>query len=91
MDRKDQANTWQGNIVQVANLTNDAKQEDQKKKTLICLSFLSKVKIDPKEEMPLIGSNVYVNVLPKDFCVRKSDHQPKDTSWKKMENIMYGK
>ncbi|MBO1086842.1 MULTISPECIES: efflux RND transporter periplasmic adaptor subunit [Enterococcus] len=71
MDRKDQANTWQGNIVQVANLTNDAKQEDQKEENPNLSKFPYKVKIDPKEEMPLIGSNVYVNVLPKDFVSGK--------------------
>ncbi|MCA6774490.1 efflux RND transporter periplasmic adaptor subunit [Enterococcus mundtii] len=71
MDRKDQENTWQGTIVQVANLTSDAKQDDQKEDNPNLSKFPYKVKIDPKEEMPLIGSNVYVNVLPKDFVSGK--------------------
>ncbi|MBO0461778.1 efflux RND transporter periplasmic adaptor subunit [Enterococcus sp. DIV1298c] len=71
MDRKNQENTWQGSIVQVANLTNEAKQDDQKEENPNLSKFPYKVKIDPKEEMPLIGSNVYVNVLPKDFVAGK--------------------
>ncbi|MGG5311185.1 efflux RND transporter periplasmic adaptor subunit [Enterococcus sp. DIV1304_2] len=71
MDRKDQENTWQGTIVQVANLTSDAKQDDQKEENPNLSKFPYKVKIDPKEEMPLIGSNVYVNVLPQGFVPGK--------------------
>lgn len=71
MDRKDQENTWQGTIVQVANLTSDAKQDDQKEENPNLSKFPYKVKIDPKEEMPLIGSNVYVKVLPKGFVPGK--------------------
>lgn len=71
MDRKDQENTWQGNIVQVANLTSDAKKEDKKEENPNLSKFPYKVKIDPKEEMPLIGSNVYVNILPQGFVPGK--------------------
>ncbi len=71
MDRKDQEKTWQGNIVQVANLTGDEKQDDQKEENPNLSKFPYKVKIDQKEEMPLIGSNVYVNVLPKGFVSGK--------------------
>lgn len=71
MDRKDQGNTWQGSIVQVANLTSDTKQDDQKEENPNLSKFPYKVKIDQKEEMPLIGSNVYVNVLPQGFVPGK--------------------
>lgn len=71
MDRKDQENTWQGSIVQVANLTSDAKQDDQKEENPNLSKFPYKVKIDQKEKMPLIGSNVYVNVLPQGFIPGK--------------------
>ncbi|NBA63699.1 efflux RND transporter periplasmic adaptor subunit [Enterococcus mundtii] len=71
MDRKDQEKIWQGTIVQVANLTSDAKQDDQKEENPNLSKFPYKVKIDPKEEMPLIGSNVYVNVLPQGFVPGK--------------------
>ena len=71
MDRKDQEKTWQGNIVQVANLTGDEKQDDQKEENPNLSKFPYKVKINQKEEMPLIGSNVYVNVLPKGFVSGK--------------------
>lgn len=71
MDRKDQGNTWQGSIVQVANLTSGTKQDDQKEENPNLSKFPYKVKIDQKEEMPLIGSNVYVNVLPQGFVPGK--------------------
>ncbi|MGM0155592.1 HlyD family secretion protein [Enterococcus sp. AZ178] len=71
LDRKNQENTWQGKIIQVANLTDDEKQDDQKDENPNLSKFPYKVLIDSKEELPLIGSNVYVNVLPKGFMEGK--------------------
>lgn len=68
IDRKDKNKKWRGKIVQVANLSSDEAGKDNKKDEDPNLSkFPYKVLIDKDEQMPFIGSHVYVKVLPKEF------------------------
>ncbi|WP_086314090.1 HlyD family secretion protein [Enterococcus sp. 7F3_DIV0205] len=68
IDRKNKEKTWKGKLVQVANLSSDEAGNDKKQDEDPNLSkFPYKVLIDKEGEMPIIGSHVYVKVLPKEF------------------------
>lgn len=68
IDRKNKEMKWQGKIVQVANLSSDEAGKDKKPDEDPNLSkFPYKVLIDKADQMPIIGSHVYVKVFPKEF------------------------
>ena len=68
IDRGDKENKWQGKIVQVANLSSDETgKEDKEEENPTLSKFPYKIFITKADKMPIIGSHVYVKVLPKSF------------------------
>jgi HlyD family secretion protein len=68
IDRKNKEKKWKGKIVQVANLSSEESGSEKKQDEDPNLSkFPYKVLIENGDKMPIIGSHVYVKVLPKEF------------------------
>ncbi|MGT2845805.1 efflux RND transporter periplasmic adaptor subunit [Streptococcus massiliensis] len=69
VDRKDPKKRWTGTVTQVGNLTSDSKSGSgggngkQQEENPNQSKFPYKIELDKADNMPLIGSHTYVNVL----------------------------